>query len=285
MKILITGSTGLIGSFAIQVLTSSGHTTKSLRHTEAFDVADFSGVDAVIHLAGEPIAGRWTGDKKQRIRESRTSRTAALCEILEIASPRPKILVCASAIGFYGDRGAEVLNEQSPAGKGFLADVCEAWESAAQSATRVGIRVVNIRFGVVLSGKGGALAKMLLPFKLGAGGIIGDGRQYWSWISLADAVGIIQHALITPNLHGPVNAVSPNPVTNREFTKTLGKVLRRPTLLPMPAFAARLAFGEMADHLLLASARVEPKALKLSGYKFQFPSLEDALKHELSPSH
>jgi uncharacterized protein (TIGR01777 family) len=188
------------------------------------------------------------------------------------------VLVCASAIGWYGDRGDEVLTEDSAAGSGFLAEVCRDWETATEPATACGIRVVHLRVGVILSPAGGALAKMLLPFRLGAGGVIGSGRQWVSWIALDDAVGAIHHALCTETLRGPVNAVCPQPITNREYTKTLGRVLWRPTLFPMPAFAARLAFGEMANELLLASTRVQPARLLATGYRFRDPELEDALR-------
>jgi hypothetical protein len=235
-----------------------------------------------VHLAGENIAaGRWTVEKKARIRDSRVKGTKTLCEALAQLSQPPKVLVSASAIGYYGDRGAELLWENSALGTGFLAEVCQAWEEATRPAMEKGIRVVLLRIGVVLSPAGGALAKMLLPFKLGLGGIIGSGKQYMSWIALDDVVGTIDHVLITDTLQGPVNAVAPHPVTNSEFTKTLRRVLRRPTLFPMPAFAARLAFGEMADELLLASTRVEPKRLIATEYRFRYPELEDALRHLL----
>jgi uncharacterized protein (TIGR01777 family) len=191
------------------------------------------------------------------------------------------VLICASAIGFYGDRGDEIMTEESTAGSGFLAELAQEWEAATAPAREAGIRVVNLRFGVILSPRGGALAKMLLPFQLGMGGRVGSGRQYWSWIAVDDAVGAIHHALMTDSLRGPVNAVTPHPVTNTEFTKTLGRVLGRPTLAPMPAFAARLALGEMADELLLASTRVEPKQFVQSGYEFRQPTLEVALRHLL----
>jgi uncharacterized protein (TIGR01777 family) len=240
------------------------------------------GLDAVVHLAGENIAaGRWTAEKKASIRDSRVQGTHLLCDALAQLVNPPKVLVSASAIGYYGDRGAEVLREDSRPGRDFLADVCRAWEAATAPAAQRGIRVVNLRFGIVLSAAGGALAKMLLPFKLGAGGIIGSGQQYMSWIALDDVVGAIHHTLITDTLHGPVNAVAPNPVTNAVFTKTLGRVLWRPTLFPLPAFVARAAFGEMADALLLASTRVEPARLKDTHYAFRYPELEGALRHVL----
>jgi uncharacterized protein (TIGR01777 family) len=239
-------------------------------------------MEAVVHLAGENIAsGRWTAARKARIRSSRVMGTRTLCETLARLSQPPKVLVSASAIGYYGDRGAEPLWENSAFGTGFLAEVCRAWEEATQPAVQKGIRVVLLRIGIVLSPAGGALAKMLIPFQLGLGGVIGSGNQYMSWIALDDVAGVIAHALVTDTLQGPVNAVAPYPVTNREFTKTLGRVLRRPTVFPLPGFAARLAFGEMADALLLASTRVEPKRLLATQYVFRYPELEDALRHLL----
>jgi hypothetical protein len=246
------------------------------------DKAGLDRVDAVVHLAGESIAsGRWTPDKKARIRASRMDGTRLLCEALAALDTRPRTLVCASAIGFYGDRGDAELDEASARGEGFLADVCAEWEAATAPARTAGIRVVQLRFGVILTPAGGALARMLLPFRLGAGGVLGGGRQYMSWIAIDDAVGAIHHALIAPVLEGPVNAVAPTPVTNREFTRALGRVLRRPTIFPMPAVVARLAFGEMADELLLSSARVVPRKLRESGYAFREPDLETALRHLL----
>jgi hypothetical protein len=240
------------------------------------------GLDAIVHLAGEPIAsGRWNAIKKARIRDSRVQGTRLLCDALSHVSRPPAALICASAIGYYGDRGDEVLTESSSNGTGFLAEVCRDWEVATEPARQKGIRVVNTRFGVILSTGGGALAKMLTPFKMGVGGIIGSGRQYMSCISIDDCVGAIVHALNTNSLSGPVNVVGPAPVTNRVFTKTLGKILERPTIFPMPAFAARLAFGEMADELLLGSQRVEPKKLLESGYSFRQGDLETALRHVL----
>lgn len=240
------------------------------------------GMDAVVHLAGENIAtGRWTAAKKTRIYNSRVQGTRLLCEALAQLINPPKVLVSASAIGYYGDRGDRVLREDSPPGDDFLAHVCRAWEEAVEPARQRGIRVVNMRFGIVLSPAGGALSKMLTPFKIGLGGVIGSGEQYMSWIALDDVVGAIHHALGTETLQGPVNTVAPQPVTNREFTKTLGRVLGRPTLIPMPAFAARAAFGEMADALLLASTRVDATKLRESDYAFRFADLESALRHLL----
>jgi uncharacterized protein (TIGR01777 family) len=196
----------------------------------------------------------------------------------------PKTLICASAIGYYGDRGSELLNETSAKGTGFLSDLCNDWEAACEPARSKGIRVVNLRIGVILSAKGGALQKMLTPFKMGGGGVVGSGNQYWSWISIDDLVGIIDFCITHEKLSGPVNATVPCPVTNYEFTKTLGTVLRRPTIVPMPGMLARIVLGEMANELLLASARVMPNRLSESGYRFEYSSLEPALKHLLEPA-
>jgi hypothetical protein len=237
-------------------------------------------MDAVVHLAGENIAGgRWTAAQKARIRDSRVTGTRLLSESLPKLSRPPRVLVSASATGYYGNRGSEVLREESPPGTGFLSDVCREWEAATDPASRGGIRVVHIRTGLVLSSRGGALEKMLMPFKLGVGGKIGSGNQYWSWISIDDLCAAILHTIQAAGLHGPVNAVSPTPVTNLEFTKTLGQVLSRPTVFPMPALAARIAFGEMADELLLASARVEPAKLLASHFTFRHRELESALRY------
>lgn len=296
MTILVTGSSGLIGSVLVPFLTTGGHRVTRLVRSQprpgemavrwdpvagTLETAGLVGLDAVVHLAGENLAGRWTAEKKARIRDSRVKGTRLLCESLARLAQPPKVLVCASAIGYHGDRGEELLQEESAPGSGFLAEVCRAWEASAEPAVQRGIRVVHLRFGVVLSPSGGALAKMLFPFRIGAGGILGSGRQYWSWIALDDAIGAIHHALTTDTLQGPVNVVAPHPVTNREFTKTLGRVLGRPTPFPMPAFAARLAFGEMAEELLLASTRVEPTRLLATGYRFRHPELEGALRHLL----
>ena len=240
------------------------------------------GTDAVVHLAGANIAaGRWTPTRKAEIRQSRVEGTRSLCDALARLAHPPRVLVSASAVGYYGDRGAETLTEDSPGGTGFLADVCRAWEAATDPASQAGIRVVNLRFGMILTPAGGALAKMLLPFKLGAGGRIGGGEQFMSWIALDDAIGAIHHALGQESVRGPVNAVAPAPVSNTDFTCTLARVLRRPALFPLPAFAARLLFGEMADALLLGGARVVPARLQAAGYGFRFPELEGALRHLL----
>jgi uncharacterized protein (TIGR01777 family) len=295
MKILITGSTGLVGNAICEKLGAEGHDFFSLVRREprgereirwnpeggTIDSAALEGFDAVIHLAGEGIAGRWTAAKKQRIRDSRLKGTRLLCKSLAKLARPPRVLLSASAVGFYGNRGNEILTETSAPGNTFLSKLCTEWEAAADHADQNETRVVKLRLGVVLSRKGGALQKMLLPFKLGAGGIIGNGKQYWSWVAIDDVVGAVRHALTTETLRGAVNVVAPNPVTNREFTKTLGSVLSRPTIFPMPAFAARLAFGEMADELFLASARVHPARLLESGFKFQHAELNDALRHLL----
>ena len=311
MRIAITGSTGLIGSALIAALNEEGHSLIPVvghaRQLSAGEVAvdpsdpgswrhsELDGVDAFIHLAGENIAARrWTPQRKSEILASRAAFTSQISKLLAGLVIRPRVLLAASAVGVYGDRKDEALEEDSvrepnevtdgmPAGGDFLIHVCKLWEDATKPAAEAGIRVVNLRFGAVLSGRGGALAKMLLPFRLGLGGIIGSGKQYLSWVAIDDVIGAIEHALVTDTLSGPVNVVSPNPVTNREFTKTLGKVLRRPTLFPMPAFAARLAFGELADALLLASQRAVPGKLMNSGYAFRYPVLEDALRHVLRP--
>ena len=273
MRILVTGSTGLVGQALLAQL--AGH--EVVRYQRAAPPA-LDGFDAVIHLAGEPIAGRWTAAKKERIRASRRDGTRSLCEQLARCSAKPRVLLSASAIGIYGDRGDEILTEDSPPGNGFLADVARDWETATLPATTAGIRVVNLRLGIVLSGHGGALKQMLPVFRLGAGGVLGSGRQFWSWIALADVVAAIRHALTTESLRGPVNGVAPFPVMNRAFTRTLGRVLHRPTILPVPAWAVRLALGEMGPALLLASTRVEPRRLLASGFKFQLPELEEALQ-------
>lgn len=296
MRILLTGSGGLIGQALVPFLTAGGHEVTRLIRSRAptatgqiswnpsggiIPADSLEGFDAFVHLAGESVASRWTPGKKARILESRAKGTRLLSESLAQLRQPPGVLVSASAVGFYGDRGDEIVNEASPAGSLFLSEVATAWEVATEPAARRGIRVVNLRIGFVLSAAGGGLAMMLLPFKLGVGGRVGNGRQYLSWVAIDDVLGAVLHVLASDALRGPVNVVAPHPVTNLEFTQTLGRVLRRPTILPMPAFAARLAFGEMADNLLLASTRVEPSRLLATGYQFRFPQLEAALRHVL----
>ena len=249
----------------------------------SIDPAQLEGFDVVYHLAGENIAaGRWTEAKKARIRDSRIVGTGFLSETLAKLGNPPSTLVSASAIGYYGERGDEILREDSVAGEGYLPDVCVGWEQATVSASGGGIRVVNVRIGIVLSKTGGALAKMLTPFKMGVGGKLGSGDQYMSWITLEDLVHVLHHCAVTESVSGPVNAVAPNAVTNKEFTKALGRALSRPTLFPVPSFAARIAFGEMADALLLSSTRVEPRRLFESGYVFQHSDIDQALEAVLS---
>lgn len=297
MDVLITGSTGMIGTALIDFLKARGHhVTRLVRasmqsnepivrwdpSTGVLPANEIGGCDAVVHLAGESIAAsRWTTAQKAKIRDSRVQGTTLLAETLAKLKQPPKVLVSASAIGYYGHRGDETLREESPPGTGFLPATCVEWEKAADAARQKGIRVVHPRFGLILTPKGGALAKMLLPFKLGIGGLMGNGKQYWSWVSLDDVIAAIHHALVTESVVGPMNVVSPRAVTNHEFTKTLGRVLSRPTIFPLPAFAARLVLGEMADELLLASARIEPARLLTTGYNFRHTELEKALRELL----
>lgn len=292
-RVAVTGTTGMVGSALTTFLTRKGLTVvRIVRESSRMNSSDIAwdpangileggaleGLDAVIHLAGEPIAQRWTREKKAAIRKSRVDGTGLLAQRLaELASP-PRVLVSASAIGIYGDRGDEILTEQSASGTDFLASVARDWESAASAAHAAGIRVVHPRFGIILSASGGALAKMLPPFRLGAGGKLGPGTQWWSWIAMEDVLSGMSLLLENHTLNGPVNFVSPNPVRNAEFTDTLGRVLSRPTLASVPAFALRLLFGEMADATLMASQRVAPKQLEETGFAFQFPVLEKALR-------
>jgi len=322
MRLAVSGSSGLVGSALMVALASAGHQVARLVRPGsragsappprpaleggnatvpllagpprlpdvAWDAAvgfieaeKLAGLDAIVHLAGENIAaGRWNRRRKEAIRKSRVDGTQLLSRALAGLQRRPRVLVSASAIGYYGDRGDEVLRETSPRGQGFLPAVCVAWESATEPCEKAGVRVVHTRFGIILSRRGGALAQMLLPFRLGLGGRVGSGAQYMSWIAIDDAVRVILHALTAGELRGAVNAVAPQSVTNLEFTRALGRVLRRPTPAPLPAFAARLMFGELADALLLSSARVEPAALRASGFGFRFPDLEPALRHVLA---
>jgi uncharacterized protein (TIGR01777 family) len=293
LKILLTGSHGLIGSSLRRALPADGHEVFALVRapprpgaaevqwdpaSKFIDRAGLTGLDGVVHLAGENLAGgRWTAARKQRFRMSRVEATAFLCQTLaELARP-PKVLLSASAVGYYGDRGPDWLTEESPPGAGFLARLCRDWEGATAPAAAVGMRVAHLRFGIVLSREGGALAKMLLPFKLGLGGPLGQGSQFWSWIEIRDALAAIRHLLNSSSLAGPVNLVAPQPVTQREFAKALGRSLGRPAFLPVPAWALRLLLGEMADAALLASARVVPARLVAAGFRFRYPELPSAL--------
>lgn len=298
MKILVSGSHGLIGEPLVNSLERGGHEVFRLIRREArpgareiewhpdrliIDAPALEGCDVIINLAGDGIAdGRWSEEKKRRIRDSRVNGTRLLSEAMSKLARRPKTFICASAIGIYGHRGDEVVDENSTPGKGFLADVCRAWEQATEPAEQAGIRVVKLRLGVVLTKDGGIMGSMLRPFKLGLGGKVGSGKQYLSWVAMEDAVAAANFILANEALRGAINVASPRPVTNEEFTKTLGRLLSRPTFMTMPAFAARLAFGEMADEMMLSSTRVEPKRLKEVGYQFEFTDLESALRHVLS---
>jgi uncharacterized protein len=296
--IAVSGASGLIGRALVQELTRQGHqVSRMVRRPAArgeiswdpaggiLDPADLEGANAVVHLAGENVGARWTASRKQRIRNSRVTGTRLLSEVIARLRSPPRVLVSASAIGIYGNRGDEILTEASPPGdpdRDFLVSVSREWEAAAEPARTAVSRVVHPRFGVVLSPTGGALQKMLPAFRLGLGGRIGSGLQWISWISLDDAVGVIVHALSSDIVQGPVNATAPVPLTNREFIRILGRVLRRPTLFPMPAAVLRLALGEMAKGTLLSSARVVPTQLLRSGYRFQHSDLESALRHVLA---
>jgi len=294
MKVLVSGAKGLIGSALIPELEAGGHRVNRLTRSprSGGDIrwdpgagvieGDLAGFDAVVHLAGESIAeGRWTAERKRHILESRRKGTRLLAEKIAGLPEPPSMMVSASAIGYYGDRGNELLTEESEPGTMFLSEVCKEWEAAADPAREAGVRVVHPRFGIVLSLEGGALGTTLPIFKLGGGGRVGTGRQYWSWVLLDDVVGAIVHTLNTDALSGPVNVVAPDPRTNAEYTGVLGRVLGRPTFFAVPAPAARLALGGMADNLLLASARVEPARLRETGYEYRHPELEAALRHLL----
>jgi uncharacterized protein (TIGR01777 family) len=297
MKILVSGSHGLVGKALINSLAADRHqVVRLVRQRRAPGSADIEwhpnhgtidsqqleGFDAVIHLAGESIAsGRWTVEKKRRIRESRVKGTQLLSQTLAQLTKPPAVLISASAIGYYGSRGDELLTEESKPGEGFLADVCMEWENATKSAEEKGIRTVHARFGIILDPEGGALAKMLTPFRMGVGGKVGDGKQWMSWITLDDVVDGLRFLLEKSSISGPVNFVAPNPVVNAEFTKALGHALSRPTFFPVPGFVAQIAFGEMGEALLLASQRVDPTRLKVSGYKFHHEKIDDALSHLL----
>ncbi|MGB0580228.1 MAG: TIGR01777 family oxidoreductase [Limisphaerales bacterium] len=295
MKILISGSSGFVGNALVKHLEGDGHEVHRLLRrkepepdritwdplTGRIDPEQLEGFDAVVHLGGENIAsGRWTKRRKKRLRDSRVNTTRFLALTLSQLRNKPEVFACASAIGIYGSRGDAELTEASPPGVGFFPDIGQEWERACEPAAFAGIRVVNWRLGVILGRQDGALAKMLTPFRLCVGGVIGNGRQFWSWISLEDTLRAMTFTLSSP-VAGPVNLVSPQPVTNHQFTKTLGRVLRRPTIIPLPAFAARTILGEMADAALLASARVKPKVLQDAGFRFNHDDLESALRAEL----
>lgn len=294
-RILVSGASGPIGAALLPSLRSSGfQVVRLVRGARAssdqvrwdperpLPPESVSGFDSVIHLAGESVVGRWTKSKKARIRDSRVLGTRNLAQALAAAKDRPRVFVSASAVGYYGDRGDEVLREESSPGTGFLAEVCREWEAASQPAIEAGIRAVQIRIGVVLSTDGGALQKMLPAFRMGVGGNLGSGRQWMSWIHVQDLVGVVHHIFKSDLLQGPVNLVGTQPATNSEFTKTLASVLSRPAVFPVPAFVAKLAFGQMAEEVLLASQRVEPAKLISSGYPFQYSDLRKALSAVLS---
>lgn len=299
LAVAVTGATGLIGQSLVPMLSALGHRVRRLVRRSPgpddilwnpaegrLDAGALEGIDAVVHLAGEPIAdGRWTEDRRRRIMESRTQGTGLLAEAIARLRARPKVLISASAVGIYGNRGDEPLTEQASLRAGpessFVERVAHAWEAAAEPAERAGIRVVRVRIGIVLSPAGGALAQMLPPFLAGLGGRLGSGSQYTSWIGIDDVIGAIFHAILTPQLVGPVNLTAPTPVTNAAFTAALARVLGRPAILPVPASALRLIFGDLADELLLAGARVIPERLRAAGYGFRHPELEGALRHVL----
>ena len=296
-RVLVTGASGLIGKALSAFLSTAGHEVWDLVRRPArpgkreirwdsmnrrIDRDALEGFDAVVHLAGESIAaGRWNLKRKTAIRQSRVDATRFLSENLASLTKPPKVLLCASAIGFYGDRGGEELTEKSQQGAGFLPDVCAEWEKAAEPASRAGIRVVHVRTGIVLNLAGGALPQMALPFSLGLGGVIGSGAQWMSWITLEDLIGIYYFLLVRDNLSGVFNAAAPGAVTNRDFTKALGHVLNRPTVFPLPAFAVKLLFGEMGKRLLLEGQKVIPERLQKEGFEFFYPELTSALRFEM----
>jgi uncharacterized protein (TIGR01777 family) len=297
LKIVLAGASGMVGRQLKAYLSSAGHKVQTLVRRQAdykkgeiywdpekreMDKTLLEGVDAVIHLGGENIgASRWSKARKEAIRMSRVQSTRFLAESLAALKTKPKVFIVSSAIGFYGDRGEEVLTEESLPGKGFLPEVCQEWERAADPARWSNIRVVHVRTGIVLSLSGGALPKMLLPFRMGAGGVIGSGKQWMSWIALEDLIGVFRELLYREELSGPVNATAPGAVTNREFTKVLGKVLKRPTIAPLPGFMVKLLFGEMGEALLLEGQNVKPAKLSAAGFEFLYPDLESALRKEL----
>ncbi len=294
LSFAVTGSSGLIGSTLVNLLKTGGHEVVRLSRRRSgkgaywdpdrgvIETEALEGVHGVIHLAGEPIFGlRWTEEKKAKIMESRRKGTELISRTLARLPRGPTVLVSASGIGFYGDRGTTLMTEESPPGKGFMAGVARAWEEATEPARRAGIRVVTLRSGMVLTPKGGALGTMLLPFKVGIGGRLGTGRQYWSWIDLDDEVGLIYHALSTGSVKGPLNATAPHPVPNSTFTDTVGRVLGRPTLVPVPALGVKALFGEMGRELLLNGARVVPRKAEETGFEFRYPTLEESLRFQL----
>lgn len=299
MKILITGASGLIGGKLLTVLKAKGHEVLKLSRSKAEnpdevqwdayagfrdeELAKLENLDAVIHLAGDNVASEsWSEKKKRSIRDSRVKGTRTLVDALRQVENPPKIFISASAIGFYGNRGDEVLTEASAKGEGFFPEVCEEWEAAGDQAREFGARVVHPRIGVVLSKDGGALEKMLTPFKFGVGGTVGSGDQWMSWIAIDDLISILVFALENDDLSGPVNATAPQPATNEEFTDTLGQVLHRPTIIPVPAFGIKLLFGEMGETLLLEGCRVLPEKLQKAGFEFEYPELENALRAVLN---
>ena len=292
MRIAIAGASGLVGAAISPQLEAEGHDVVRLVRSsprpgelewhpnqDTIEPAKLEGFDALINLAGENVAeGRWTEEKKKKIHDSRVHGTHLLSEAIAKLTTKPRVFLCASATGIYGDRGDETLDEQSESGGGFLAGVCREWEMATEPAHRASVRVVNLRFGPILARAGGMLEKMLTPFKMGLGGKVGSGKQYISWVALDDVVAALKLALENESIRGPLNIVSPKPVTNERFTRALGEALSRPTVMSMPAFAARLAFGEMADEMLLVSQRVVPKRLNTAGFAFQNPDLESAIR-------
>lgn len=297
MKVLITGSTGLIGQELQKSFTEKGYEMLLASRKEPTDdrhiqwsieegftsPEKLEGIDVVVHLAGENVSGfRWTDDKKKAIRDSRVLGTRNVVDAISKLKQKPKVFIASSAIGFYGERGDEECTESSAMGDNFLAGVSKEWEAESRRAEDAGIRTVLLRTGIVLSKDGGALATMLTPFKLGVGGVVGSGKQWMSWISMEDEIAIINFAIENESLRGAVNAVAPNPVTNEEFTKTLGEVLYRPTFLPLPEFAISMIFGEMGDALLLASTKVMPKRLEDAGFEFKYPDLKAAIEHAVS---
>lgn len=287
-KIVVTGASGFIGGALVSFLRAQGQTVRTLGRGAGADVQwdpkrrqldaqTLAGTEAVVHLAGESLLGRWTAKKRQEILDSRRQGTELLAEALAGLEPRPQVLISASAVGYYGDRGSDVVTEEDGPGSGFLSQVCVAWESATQAAEKADIRVVHLRLGIVASSRGGAFPKMLLPFRLAVGQSLGDGRQYLSWIALPDLLKAIEHCLNDDALRGPVNAVAPESVTNRDFSRTAAELLHRWTLPRLPAFALRAALGEMADEVILSSTRAVPQRLLQSGFTFDYPQLPKAL--------